>query len=172
MPQPFQIVKRGSYCCPLECDLFGFHKTNSSYFVELDLARTDTVLNAFHGYFKTNTPFVPLAEITCHFLKEIKPFQPYDVVSRVVAVGEKWCYVISIFVVKNDPNGLSLALNGESQRVCAVSVGKLVFKAGRKTINVNSILPKGDQAPALEREATLQAAINDPSQLVNLFTSI
>lgn len=168
---PFQICIRKTYCSPLECDLFGLHKTNSSYFVELDLARTETVLRAFHGYFKTKKPFVPLAEITCHFLKEIKPLQKYQVISRVIAVGEKWCYVLSFFVT-DDKNGISLQLNGVNYRVCAISIGKLVFKDGKKTVNVNQILPSEYQSLGLDNEKLIKNSIDDPIKLINLFTSV
>lgn len=169
-PNPSAAFVRSSYCCPLECDLFGFHKTNSSYFVELDLARTETMLHAFHWYFYKERPFVPLAEIRCLFLKEIAPFQRYDVVSKVVAIGTKWVYLVSIFTVR-DKGGLQVNVNGTSLRACAISVGKLVFKNGRKTINVNEIVPEQYKKVLHDNEQNVLGS-STAEELISLFNSV
>lgn len=167
-PRPFQVVTRPTYCCALECDLFGFHKTNSSYFVELDLARTHAMLKAFHAYFWSHRAYVPLAEITTHFLKEIGPYEKYNVATRIVAVGEKWVYLVSLFVTAGK-GGVQVKLGDTHSRVHAVSVGKLVFKDGRKTINPSLILEEHLREGAMANEKRLRAVVDDPKALVELF---
>lgn len=157
---PFTESIRKNKCCPLECDFFGFHKNNGTYFTELDLCRTECTLNAIHTYFKNcilnKKPFayVPLASITNHFLKEIKPFQNYQMNTKIVGWGDKWFWLITVFTIKEkikpidpvDNEGKHVIENipplylyqkdGDKigNRVVCLSVGKIVFKKGRETL--------------------------------------
>lgn len=162
---PFNELTRNSKCSLLECDLFGFHKNNVTYFTELDLCRTECTLIALINYFQNSVKngkkfaFIPLASITNHFLKEIKPFQNYQMHTKIIGWGNKWVWLITVFTVDekikkidNDINNNNLdPLLPESipplylynndgnenkfgKRVCCISLGKLVFKEGRKTL--------------------------------------
>ncbi|QPG77036.1 hypothetical protein FOA43_004433 [Brettanomyces nanus] len=128
----FNSIARHTYCCPMECDFFGFHKNNSTYQIELDLNRTEALLSKLYPYLldfhnrKGKYPFIPLATVGIYFMKEILPFQRYRVENRILSWDEKWIFVLSEFKV--------------GDRVVAVSVGKLVFKDGRKTINPADII--------------------------------
>lgn len=172
----FAINTRQDRCCILECDLFGLHKNNVTYFTDLDIARTDCALRALSVYFqhcqkqkKGSIPFVPLASITNHFLKEIKPFQKYNTMTKIVGWGDKWVWLITLFTTKEvikisqgseskfDYN--SIVEIGESapdsipplytgyhkgdkvgERVMCVSIAKLVFKRGRETVAPSEIM--------------------------------
>lgn len=160
---PFAELKRDSKCCLLECDFFGLHKNNGTYFTELDLARTDCTLNIIHSYFKNSVfkneklVFVPLASISNHFIKDIKPFENYSISTKIVGWGNKWIWLISIFTIDekvkfgNSGNVGNVGSNEIPEyippmyldykqddkfgkRICCISVGKLVFKLGRTTI--------------------------------------
>lgn len=160
---PFMESVRKTRCCLLECDFFGFHKNNCTYFTELDICRTECVLDAIHTYFKScylkgeNFAFVPLASICNHFLKEIKPFQNYEMHTKIVGWGDKWVWLITVFTIDEKvrpvlnpkpvygshnhvPENIPpLYLNlkegaTHGKRVSCLSVGKLVFKKGRDTI--------------------------------------
>lgn len=127
-----------SYVSPFEIDMF-VHKSNSTYFADLDLARTDLVLKVFQRYFfqeydndfndfkgssVKNFPYVPIAMVECTFKKELKLLERFDIVSKVVAWDDKWLFVMSEFVLP------------KTKRVCAVAVTKYVFKRGGGKVTI------------------------------------
>lgn len=97
--------------------------------------------------------------VTCSFKEEIRPFQSYEIWTRVLSWDQKWLYLVCHIVKKGavKPKGYTLQpwqrgskselgsndleLNGTAQEgigphpaILAVSVAKYVFKRGRKTI--------------------------------------
>lgn len=105
----FRAIPYHTYCSPLELDMF-FHKSNSTYFVDLDIARTKFLCQMFQklfldfydnttGDFKSksinNFPYIPVAEVQCTFRKEIKVFQKFSIYSSVLAWDDKWIYILS-----------------------------------------------------------------------------
>ncbi|CCC71790.1 hypothetical protein NCAS_0I01220 [Naumovozyma castellii] len=119
----FALARVSTYVSPLECDFY-FHKNNATYFVEMDVSRAKLMCSIFQKLFLTSKrfPFVPVANVFTNFLKELKPFQSYDVVSSILGWDEKWIYVISRFTRNND------------KILCSLSLTKYVLKDGRKTI--------------------------------------
>ncbi|SCU93265.1 LAME_0F03202g1_1 [Lachancea meyersii CBS 8951] len=119
----FSYTKLSTFASLFECDFY-LHKSNSTYFEELDVSRTDLMTKIFQKLFLTSKyyPFVPVANVFTAFIKEIKPFQAYQVRSSVFCWDEKWIYVLSRFMIKD---GTQLA---------ALSITKYVLKDGRKTI--------------------------------------
>ncbi|KAK9465077.1 hypothetical protein V1512DRAFT_229362 [Lipomyces arxii] len=111
----------------MECDLNG-HKSNSTYFSDLDIARTDLMVDVFKKTFldtKKKTGkwiYLPLGAVATVFRREIKPFAAYTIKSKIVAWDDKWLFVVSKFEMVGIP------------KTCAISVTKYVFKMGRKTI--------------------------------------
>lgn len=132
----FRAVPYSTYASPLEIDMY-LHKSNSTYLVDLDIARTHAVclifqtlfmrywhneLREFRGVSLFNCPYVPVGTIQCAFKREIKAFQRYSIVSSVYAWDHKWLYVLLKFVL----------LDG---KLCAVAITKYVFKKkGRITM--------------------------------------
>ncbi|GMM29739.1 hypothetical protein DAMA08_024840 [Martiniozyma asiatica (nom. inval.)] len=176
---PFQKFSRSTYCSPFECDFFGFHKTNSSYFTELSIARTETVLVAMFEYFKslkklTDIPFIPLAEVECSFLKEISPFQKYDVVCRIAGMGEKWVWILSVFVVKaqGNHNAHYIKHKGSNWRVCAVAVSKIIFKKGRKTLSAYNLIGEEYKAKAIQGEEEIIQRRGNAEKLLELWENL
>lgn len=167
---PFVEHVRRTKCCLLECDFFGYHKNNATYFTELDLCRTECTLNALHRYFKLavmkkkSLTYIPLASICNHFMKETKPFENYEMRTKIVGWGDKWLWLITVFTVdekirviedrggtdadkkschsqsynvpENVPPLYLHQKEGDKigKRIYCLSLGKLVFKAGRKTL--------------------------------------
>lgn len=123
----------------LECDYNG-HKSNSTYFTDLDINRTQLlcrlfklVLSASHyDRTKRNKHLkIALGSTCCVFRKEIQPLQEVDIWSRVLSWDEKWVYLVSYFV-----RGESGEKGGvpREQDILASAIGRYVFKDGKKTV--------------------------------------
>lgn len=91
----------------LEID-HNLHKSNSTYFSDLDESRTALMVHLL-----SSTRFSPkeldgegikgsfaviLASVHATFLKEIKPYERYSVRSRILGWDEKWILIGSVFV--------------------------------------------------------------------------
>lgn len=202
---PFNELTRNSKCSLFECDLFGFHKNNVTYFTELDLCRTECTLISLINYFQNSIKngkkfaFIPLASITNHFLKEIKPFQNYQMHTKIVGWGNKWVWLITIFTVNenfkqinNDFQNLNPLLpesipplylyqnKNENEkkigkRICCISLGKLVFKEGRKTLKPWDVVQSAGNADielnqlATSNEERVVANTNNPIELLKIY---
>ncbi|CAH6722639.1 probable thioesterase [[Candida] jaroonii] len=153
----FTPVSYSSYVSPLEYDMF-LHKSNSTYFADLDMSRTkllcQVLQKGFYSYmdneyndFKkksiSNIPFIPVARVECTFKKELKLFESYEVVSRIGAWDDKWLYVISKFVKSH----------GKGKRVVCIAITRYVFKTGRMTIPPKTMV---ERSGLLTKEAEAQ----------------
>lgn len=129
-------TKISTYASPFECDFY-LHKNNATYFTELDVSRGDLMTKIFQKMFVESKndltpggswPYLPVANVFTNFLKEISPFERYNVYSSVICWDDKWIYVLSRFTKRND------------KVLCSISLTKYVFKDGRKTINPRDAL--------------------------------
>lgn len=173
-PQPppptqalFQPLITTSRCAAFECD-YNLHKSNSSYFSDLDVTRTHLLTCLFGRGMKTGGKnarvLIILGATHCSFKREIKPYQPYEMWSRVLCWDQKWLYVVTHFVrlgaVK--PAGYTLARGGwwfwrtkqsssassrpaekdviPEKAILAVAISKYVFKQGRRTLPPETFL--------------------------------
>jgi hypothetical protein len=118
----FRPVITTSHSPLLECDFNG-HKSNSTFYSDLDVSRLDLLCILFKDVmlsanaktrtergFKRVSPF--LGGVSCTFRKEIKPYQKYEIWSRVISWDNKWIYVASHFVVPGKvriPQGYALS---------------------------------------------------------------
>lgn len=203
---PFKEAIRSNSCCILECDIFGMHKNNVTYSTELDVARTETFLKSFNTYFNLTSginkkiPFVPLASIQNHFLKEIKPFQSYKLYTKILAWDNKWIWTCTLFTIKEKSKNLADSntntnanTNSDSpsipeyiapmyynnERVCCISVGKLVFKENRKTLNpFNDVIKNCNfkvenldsfNSKASENKKIIADFLNNPTELLKMY---
>ncbi|KAL9110884.1 MAG: hypothetical protein Q9227_004684 [Pyrenula ochraceoflavens] len=123
-----------------ECDYNG-HKSNSTYFSDLDFSRTQRVVSiispaiphllrqlereGYHGRFN-----VILGSVHTSFRKEIKPYERYEVRSKFITWDRKWMVIGSSFVRKHKGG----------KEICAASISKYVMKKGRYTIPVDRML--------------------------------
>lgn len=116
-------VEYTTYNSPMECDFY-LHKNNVTYFTELDVSRAELMTKIFQKLLIEGKKYayIPVANVFTNYLKEIKPFEIYNVSSRIICWDEKWIYVVSRFTKKNNTV------------LCSFSLTKYVLKDGRKTI--------------------------------------
>ncbi|KAF2478713.1 4HBT like protein [Neohortaea acidophila] len=110
----FAPMITSSYNTPYDTD-YNFHKSNSTYFADLDVARAHYMgciirtglarLNKGdeQGLPKDTTEaggkyFVALGSISCFFHKQIEPLQRFEIFTRVLSWDRKWLYVVSHIV--------------------------------------------------------------------------
>ncbi|TID04994.1 Uncharacterized protein CH35J_003246 [Colletotrichum higginsianum] len=147
----FRPVVTPSRVTLLESD-YNLHKSNSTYFSDLDVGRTDLLAAlraeaARGGLYEEykNGVMVLLAGTSCIFKKEIKPGAAFDMHSRILTWDKKWLYVVTHFVEKSKhaesytyqpwkkpEDGKTTA--SKSPVVFATAVSKCVVKAGRLTV--------------------------------------
>ncbi|KAK0629540.1 hypothetical protein B0T17DRAFT_555515 [Bombardia bombarda] len=102
----------------LETD-YNLHKSNSTYFADLDVSRSHLVTPLLGpampklGDNATNRLIldkdgklvkggfgIGLGAVFCSFRKEISPLQGYEMWSRVLSWDRKWLYIVTHFIVK------------------------------------------------------------------------
>lgn len=197
--QPLIISSRTSLW---ETD-YNAHKSNSTYFSDLDIARmhliTCLMKTGLHrAHFEEPTPEnearygisagggrlgVFLGGVSCHFRREIKPFQAYEIWTRVLTWDRKWVYLVSHIVRKGavKPPAYSQqpskkvsrkggdkvtgTLGGQDEptvphpAIFATSIAKYVFKSGRITIPPELVMTHSELLPAKPDED--KAAVPD-----------
>ncbi|KAI2618105.1 capsule polysaccharide biosynthesis protein [Hypoxylon sp. NC1633] len=116
----FHPVITPSHVSLLEVD-YNIHKSNSTYFADLDVSRSQLVSHllargchavannaATKLVMDPSDPSKPakgqfgvmLGAVHCSFKKELQPYQRYEMWSRVLSWDRKWMYIITHFVEK------------------------------------------------------------------------
>ncbi|KAI5240788.1 hypothetical protein E4T43_05875 [Aureobasidium subglaciale] len=112
--QLFKPIITTSHNSISECD-YNFHKSNSTYFMDLDVSRAAFVgvslkksLARLNGGDLTGLPeeaktvkgtyIVALGGVSCTFRKEIKPLERFEVWTRLLSWDDKWIYIVSHIV--------------------------------------------------------------------------
>ncbi|PGH20054.1 hypothetical protein AJ80_03704 [Polytolypa hystricis UAMH7299] len=170
----FQPVIISTYNPLFECD-FMMHKSNSTFYSDLDISRMHLLASLFkevilpsgkpkHGLGKLN---VVLGGVSCTFRREIKPFQKYEVWSRILAWDDKWIYIVSHFVKKGAVKPRRTGRSGQTEQeevetmfsiseeqmqkvVLTSAISKYVFKRGRQTVSPAEVLKGLELVPAEE----------------------
>lgn len=189
-----------SYNSPLDCD-WNLHKSNSTYFADFDVARMNAVVRLCgKGMAKTKADMakegggsvgIMLGGVSCNFKREIKPFEGFEIWTRILSWDRKWIYIISHFVKKGavKPKGYTLqpwkkvrfpkeekaagkqsngnAVDGNSAKavhpaIFASGIAKYVFKKGRLTIPPERILQNAGLLPPNPAEQQTSSAISSP----------
>ncbi|KAK3934349.1 putative thioesterase atnL [Diplogelasinospora grovesii] len=148
---------------------YNLHKSNSTYFADLDISRAHLAghllargVKALSENAKTKLVsdprdptqaakggvFVMLGAVHSSFKREIKPYQPYEIWTRVLSWDRKWFYMLSYFVEKGavKPRSWDAASFGPTRKtesksedwekkVFATAVSKYVFKIGRLSVH-------------------------------------
>ncbi|WYZ43606.1 hypothetical protein EsH8_VII_000042 [Colletotrichum jinshuiense] len=135
----FRPVVTPSRVALLETD-YNLHKSNSTYFSDLDVARTEllaalrsqAIRGGLYKEYKDGVQ-VLLASASCNFKKEIKPGVAFDMHSRILTWDRKWIYVITHFAERRKKSANGKAPSG-SPSVYATAISKCVVKAGRLTV--------------------------------------
>ncbi|KAJ9666131.1 hypothetical protein H2201_003809 [Coniosporium apollinis] len=189
----------------LECD-YNLHKSNSTYFSDLDISRTHLVTTLLRSGIRqlgrkpqaTQSAAAPdnggggsapggaealppppangrfaiaLGGITCHFRREIAPYQKFEIHTRLLCWDRKWLYLVSHLVKPGvaRPSGYALqpwkkgkAVKAEEEEayreklrraVFASSIAKYVVKKGRLTIPPEDVLRRNGLLPPRPNEA-------------------
>ena len=109
--QPLITEARSSL---VEIDVYG-HKSNSTYFADVDISRAHLVTTLFgraiekirggttmNGLSGSSSQFtMALGAVSCSFRNEIRPYESYDLWTRVISWDQKWVYLVTHFVKKN-----------------------------------------------------------------------
>lgn len=125
---------------------------------------------------------LPVGGVSCTFKKEIKPYEPYELWTRVLSWDEKWIYIMTHFVragvmkpasytlypqqntdgKKGNPEGL-VDFAEDNDAVVATALSRCVFKQGRRTISpavmlrLSGLLPAEPPEPLETRPAPPEA---------------
>ncbi|RDW76615.1 acyl-CoA thioesterase [Aspergillus mulundensis] len=160
----------------LETD-YNLHKSNSTYFSDLDVSRTALVTRIYspgvgitskeldvelaekaRAEGKTPPPrknmYIALGSVFCTFKREIKPYTKYEVESRVLAWDQKWMYILSFFVKP-------AVKKGGKRTLYATAVSKYVVKKGRLTIPPERVLRASGFLPERPEGSASIAALSE-----------
>ncbi|KAA8642646.1 acyl-CoA thioesterase [Aspergillus tanneri] len=152
----------------LEID-YNLHKSNATYFTDLDINRVHLIACLFKNQlalgFSGGDLNIALGSTACVFRREIKPYQAYEIHTRVLAWDEKWLYLVSHFVIpskkptraslfsSSQPQSLKNAGRkaqtvGEAQKaILASAITRYVFKRGRISVAPENVLTKAKLLP-------------------------
>jgi acyl-CoA thioesterase FadM len=224
------IVTTSLYTPTNETDFNG-HKSNSTYFSDLDVARTQHIACLLsHGIRNANAGTHPdlklkgdgadgsnrasnggeqfpqlspgsksksqkyliaLGSVNCNFKREIKPYERFDIWTRILSWDEKWVYQVSHIVKPGAvlPDHLALQawrtpLNkiptpsskgfGEAdiaqfkEAIFATSISKYVVKRGRQTIPPELVLQSSHLLPPKSGESPNENSKKPVSGISNL----
>jgi hypothetical protein len=121
-----------------------------------------------------------LGAVSCSFKRELKPYETYELWSRILSWDEKWIYIVTHFVrkgavlprkytlypqqnsgdedMKRRDSTTSVESMDGNEAVVATALSKCVFKQGRRTISPafmlreSGLLPTKSLDDALPRE--------------------
>ena len=146
------------------------HKSNSTYFTDMDVSRTKLAvrlitpgwrtLNAeLEGEGHRGRMLIALGGVHTSFRKEVGIYEKVEVRSRVCTWDSKWIVMISYFVRHQ----------GSQEELCAVGLSKYVCKKGRYTVRPERLLLHGGWLPtkpdqngsAIEQNKSVQKDASD-----------
>ncbi|KAJ5204439.1 uncharacterized protein N7498_005318 [Penicillium cinerascens] len=156
----------------LETD-YNLHKSNSTYFTDLDVSRTALVSRIYspgvgivskeldREFLETSKKegkrapkrkpiLVVLGSVYCSFKREIKPFELYEMHSKVISWDKKWMYILTCF--------MRPAKGGGEKTLLATALSKYVVKKGRLTISPERLLRASGFIPAPPAESQDKSA--------------
>ena len=208
------IICSNNYTPIPEMDYNG-HKSNSTYFADFDMARTELVTcllrkgirnagarkhpelplgkdgtyqpdviapnGTANGHAERNKGrgqdvkpqkavfAIALGAVSCHFKREVKPYQKYEIWTRILSWDRKWVYIVSHLVApgavppennalqpwKRVPSRSSPAVTKSDverreqwkNAIFATSLSKYVVKRGRQTVPPELVLKSSDLLP-------------------------
>jgi hypothetical protein len=147
----------------LETD-YNLHKSNSTYFSDMDISRTNLFTALIRNGIKKNGKghIVALGGISCLFKKEILPYKKYEMWTRLLCWDRKWFYLITHLVKPGvgKPTSWTLQPWKKAKKpakdvteedllkaVHATAIAKYVIKKGRLTIAPEQALIDTDMLP-------------------------
>lgn len=153
------------------------HKSNSTYFSDLDISRVHLLLGLFKNGMaklqkqeKKKSVMPVLGGTSASFRRAIPPLGKYDIVTRVLCWDEKWIYLVTWFVKAGSMakgqkrhfesgygmNG-SAKLEGSEpapvyKNIYATTISKYVIKAGSVTVPPERLMVASGLIPAVDSE--------------------
>ena len=161
----FAPAEYSTYASLAETD-YNLHKSNSTYFADLDIARSKLIARLLGRIWplasvpikvtppvvsKVN-PAVIIGSVHTSFHREIKPLASYRIRSRVLAWDNRWIYVGSWFLAgKKRGSRITTKDSGTghaaTSTVLASSLTKYIVKRGRITIRPEDIWKEAGLVP-------------------------
>lgn len=146
---------------PLSEADFNMHKSNSTFFSDLDMSRLVLMIRVCFAGFRTcsrelaaaghSGPMsLTLGSVYCSFKRPVKPYEAYRVTSRVLSWDRKWLYILSWF--SRDKGGPG---SGDEE-VIACALSKYVCKKGRLTIPPERLMRAAGLIPTEGKEGEVQ----------------
>lgn len=151
---------------------YNLQKSNSTYFTDLDIARTHLVivlcrpalrrlarnrreglvLDPASGKPAHGSLSICLGAVACSFRREIPVYRGYQCWSSVLAWNRKWLYIVTHFVPKGAQGIVPDAAAGGARagweaKVYATAVSKYVFKVGRLSVHPALVLSESGLLP-------------------------
>ncbi|PNP46854.1 hypothetical protein TGAMA5MH_01806 [Trichoderma gamsii] len=150
-----------TYVPLLEIDM-NLHKSNSTFFTDLDISRIklmgriiapawpmDNMEIEYKGRDGTNKkekvkgrPALILGATHTSFKRELRPYASYNVESRILGWDSRWIYVGSWFLSKST----------SKKKVYATSLSKYIIKKGRITVRPEQFFVECGWIPAQEAD--------------------
>lgn len=195
----FHPVISESYASIGEVD-YRLHKSNSTYLADLDVARSHLVSHlvarAGHMAFRNaethlvmdpSNPSKPargsfnigIGTVHCSFRREIKPYQKYEMWSRIIAWDRKWLYIMTHFVEKGAvmPRSWDAQSCGPTRKnpgeprdwpkkIFTTAITTYVFKLGRLTIHPATMLGASGLLP--ERPGGWTSDTNESAEPISV----
>jgi acyl-CoA thioesterase FadM len=159
----FQPVITSTRTPLLETD-YNLHKSNSTYFSDMDISRTHFFTALIRNGIRKNRKghIVALGGISCLFKKEILPYTKFEMWTRLLCWDRKWFYLITHMVKPGvgKPTSWTLQPWKKTKKpakdvseeellkgVYATAIAKYVIKKGRLTIAPEQVLLDADMVP-------------------------
>ena len=160
--KPVSIFSRAPI---MELD-FNMHKSNSTYFSDLDVSRTALMSSIvvkgaalLEKNLKSEGKKGPLGfilgSVYTNFKREIPAYMKYEVKSHVASFDQKWIYIITYFLKPGKGSSKKGQDDSEVQkkRLLAVSISKYVLKKGRYTVPPKDAFEAAGYTPLLATSA-------------------
>jgi hypothetical protein len=137
----------------LEID-YNLHKSNSTYFSDMDISRTALVTNLLSAGFRSGNAElerqghkgpnnVILGSVHTSYHKEIKPYERYEIRSRLLGWDQKWVIILSTFIRPG--------AKGKPETVLASALSKYVVKKARYTVPPENCLAAAGWFEGMDR---------------------
>lgn len=121
-----------------------------------------------------------LGAVSCSFKRELKPYESYELWTRVLSWDEKWIYIVTHFVrkgavmpskytlypqqnsasegnIKHHGSDASVDSVSGNEAVVATALSKCVFKQGRRTVSPAFMLRESGLLPTKSLDDTLES---------------
>ncbi|KAF2202750.1 hypothetical protein GQ43DRAFT_462118 [Delitschia confertaspora ATCC 74209] len=175
----FQPIVSTTRAPIMECD-YNCHKSNSTYFSDLDISRTHLFTAIFGRVIKKNLSwfgkakspagesggkmYTALGGVSCFFKREIRPYQKYEMWTRILCWDRKWIYMVTHLVkpgvAKPPKYTLQPRKASKSQKeiteeqriklknaVYCTAISRYVIKRGRITVPSEEALLEAEMLP-------------------------